>query len=318
MTAPATRLFIVGAPKAGTTSLYHYLDQHPQIYMSPIKEPHFFSDEIRFENFSAEMQAMPGASTAALRAYLDGPAKEKFSGGPVTNWNDYRKLFAGAENETVVGEASTCYLWSPSAAANIAAAFPDAKILMVLRNPSDRAFSQYRHMLSFAPKRISFSDHLNASVAHSGARISELFPFLQFGLYGEQVSRYLAIFPRNRVHIAFYEDYLRAPADFLRNICKFLEVDPCFAFDLAAKHMQAAVPHSYVLKNSLKNLGIWNLARALSPPAMRASFRHLIFQPAHALSLSPGERRRLRDFYRRDIQRLSELLKKDLSAWLTQ
>ena len=287
-TAPATRFFIVGAPKAGTTSLYHYLDQHPQIYMSPIKEPHFFSDEIRFENFSAEMQAMPGPSTAELRAYLNGPAAEKFSGGPITSWNDYRKLFARVSNESAIGEASTCYLWSPTAPANIASAFPDAKILMVLRNPSDRAFSQYRHMLSFAPKRISFSDHLNASLACSGPRISELFPFLQFGLYSEQVARYLAIFPRNRVHIAFYDDYLRAPADCLSNICSFLEVDPDFRFDLAARHMQASVPHSYLLNNSLKNLGVWNLGRTLSPPAMRARLRRLIFQPAHALSLSPG------------------------------
>jgi hypothetical protein len=316
--AAATRFFIVGAPKAGTTSLYHYLDQHPRIYMSPIKEPHFFADEIRFENFSAEMQAMPEASTNALRAYLDGPAVEKFSGGPVTNWSDYRKLFARVTIENVAGEASTCYLWSPTAPANIASAFPNAKILMVLRNPSDRAFSQYRHMLSFAPNRISFSEHLNASLAYSGARISELFPFLQFGLYAEQVGRYLTLFPRHQVYIAFYEDYLRAPADFLRDICTFLEVDPDFAFDLSAKHMQATVPHSYVFNNSLKNLGVWNLARTLSPPAVRTKLRRLISQPAHALSLSPGERRRLCDFYRLDIQSLSALLKQDLSAWLTQ
>jgi sulfotransferase family protein len=316
--AAARRFFIAGAPKAGTTSLYHYLDQHPQIYMSPIKEPHFFADEIRVENFSAEMQAMSGASTAALRAYLDGPVVEKFSGGPVSRWDDYRKLFARVSNETAIGEASTCYMWSPTAPANIAAAFPDAKILMVLRNPSDRAFSQYRHMLSFATKRVSFSDHLSASLACSGARISELFPFLQFGLYGEQIARYLTFFPRSRLHIAFYEEYLRAPDKFLRDICAFLDVDPGFAFDRSAKHMQAAVPHSYALNTSLKSLGVWNLVRTLTPPAVRAKLRRLIFQPAHALCLSREERRRLCDFYRPDIQRLSVLLKQDLSAWLTQ
>ncbi len=316
--ANARRFFIVGAPKAGTTSLYHYLDQHPQIYMSPIKEPHFFADEIRVGNFSVEMQAMPGASTDALRSYLDGPAVEKFSGGPVTNWDDYRKLFARVSNETAIGEASTCYLWSPTAPGNIAAAFPDAKILMVLRNPSDRAFSQYRHMLSFAPKRVAFSDHLNASAACSDGRISQLFPFLQFGLYGEQIARYLDFFPRCRLHIAFYDDYLRAPDKFLRDICAFLNVDTGFAFDRSAKHMQATVPHSYALNKSLKSLGAWNLARTLTPPSVRAMLRRLIFQPAHALCLSREERRRLCDFYRPDIQRLSVLLKQDLSAWLTQ
>jgi hypothetical protein len=312
----APNFFIVGAPKAGTTALYRYLEQHPQIYMSPIKEPHYFADEIRFENFSAEMQTMSGADRAALRRYLDGPVVERFSGGPVTAWSDYLKLFAGVKNEIAAGEASTCYLWSATAPENIASAFPRAKILMILRDPSDRAFSQFRHRLSFARRRVSFSEHLSACLASSSTTISEEYPSLQFGLYHKQVLRYLTLFARQRVHIGFYEDYLRAPAAFLRHICSFLEVDPEFQFDFSTKHMQASVPQSYALNNGLKRLGLWNLARKVSPPRVRAQLRRMAFRPAHTMSLSPDERRRLVDFYRADIQNLARLLDRDLSAWL--
>src|SRR4249919_676933 len=92
--------FLAGAPKAGTTSLYHYLDQHPEIYMSPIKEPCYFSDEIRYENFSDEIRR-----PSTLDAYLAGPMIEKRFGGPVTRWHDYLRLFHRAQGKTAVGEA---------------------------------------------------------------------------------------------------------------------------------------------------------------------------------------------------------------------
>lgn len=109
---PTPNFFLVGAPKAGSTSLNHYLDQHPQIYMSPIKEPHYFADEIRPDNFDDEMRCLTEPGLAALREYLQGPASAKFSGGPVTEWRDYLKLFQHVNGETAIGEASVGYLWS--------------------------------------------------------------------------------------------------------------------------------------------------------------------------------------------------------------
>ncbi len=183
--------FLVGAPKAGSTSLNHYLDQHPQIYMSPIKEPHYFADEIRLENFDDEMRRM-------LREYLQGLASAKASAGPISDWQDYLKLFQHVNGETAIGEASVCYLWSKSAPKNIAARFPEAKILMVLRDPVERAFSQYLHMLTFAKSYVSFREEVDASLRSTSTRIGRLYPFLEFGLYYEQVKRYLALFPRER------------------------------------------------------------------------------------------------------------------------
>ena len=138
--------FIVGAPKAGTTSLYHYLDQHPDIYMSPIKEPCHFCYEVRPENFEPSLRERAIQLEKDVLEYLHGPMDRKRSGGIVTEWEDYLRLFTAATTQRVVGEASVNYLLSKSAAGAIAGRLPHARIIMVLRSPADRAFSQYLHL----------------------------------------------------------------------------------------------------------------------------------------------------------------------------
>jgi hypothetical protein len=316
----ATRVpnfFLVGAPKAGTTSLYRYLDQHPQIYMSPIKEPHYFSSEIRVENFDARMQNLARHHNRELKRYFEGPVTRKFSGGPVADWNCYLKLFRAATNEIALGEASTCYLWSPTAAAAIAGRFPDARILMVLRNPAERVLSQHRHMLSFVPERISLTEHIDRGFSSSGPHIGESWPFLHFGLYSAQIVRYLRHFPRERVHIAFYEDFVCDPAEFIAEIYRFLGVDTSFQPDISQRHMEARVPHSHALNRRLKSLGAWTLASRVSPSRVRRRLRRFVYRPNASVSMTTVERQRLVSFYRDDIQRLSLIVRRDLSTWLS-
>jgi hypothetical protein len=102
--------FLAGAPKAGTTSLYFYLDQHPEIYMSPIKEPNFFADEIRCWNFEDEARLIAEGQIKELRIYLDENLSSKRFGGLIDNSADYKKLFCSVDAETAIGEASVCYL----------------------------------------------------------------------------------------------------------------------------------------------------------------------------------------------------------------
>jgi len=308
--------FLVGAPKAGTTSLYRYLDQHPEIYMSPIKEPHYFADEIREENFDGHMRAMAAQRNKALRQYLEGSVTEKFSGGPISDWRDYLKLFRAAEQEKAVGEASTCYLWSRTAPSHIAAAFPNARIIIVLRDPAERAFSQYRHMLSFAEREIPFRAYLDAGIEERNTRIGETYPFLWFGLYAGQITRYLSHFARENVHIAFYQEFVADPKAFVAAIYKFLGVDDAFRPDMSEHHMQAAVPQLYALNRGLKRSGVWALARSMSPPGLRRRLRRLAYRPSHSAAMASGERARLVEFYREDIQRLSLIVQRDLSCWL--
>lgn len=308
--------FLAGAPKAGSTSLYRYLDQHPQIYMSPIKEPHYLADEVRFENFNETKQEFVRQRLEAMRRYLDGPLTEKFSGGHIADWNDYLKLFSRVTTETAVGEASICYLWSPSAPGNMRRLFPDARIVFVLRDPADRAFSQFVHMLSFASRPVSFQDHVDASLASNSPLISELHPFLEFGFYHEQLLRYFALFPREQIYIGFYEDFQRNPVAFIQDIFHFLGVDPAFQPDLAERHMQAAVPQSYLLNASLRRLGLWELARSVIPPSLGRRLKRLVYRQRSSLVLSRADRERLIGIYRQDVQKLSRLLDRDLSPWL--
>jgi Sulfotransferase family len=313
---PKPNFFLVGAAKAGTTSLYNYLSQHPQIFMSPIKEPHFLADEVRLENFTAEVQDQLERWEVALREYLRGPMSERFPSGPVADWQDYLKLFQYAGTRPAIGEASPCYLWSQTAPQNIAARFPDAKLIMVLRNPVERAFAQHLHTLSVLKCAISFREHMDAALGSTSRQIGELYPFLEFGLYSEQVKRYFGLFPREKTCVLFYENYLRDPMGLLREIFRFLGVDESFAPDLSARHMESRVPRWFGLNRVLRQSGIWASAKRLIPPDLRRRLRPVIFRPRTNLELNLIDRSRLVDFYRADVEKLSALLKKDLSAWL--
>jgi hypothetical protein len=308
--------FLVGAPKAGTTALYRYLDQHPEIYMSPIKEPHFLADEIRVQNFTDQFQKMAAPRLAAQAEYLRGPVSEKFSGGPISEWTDYLKLFQCVRSQTAIGEASACYLWSESAPRNIASRFPGAKILMILRNPIERALSQYAHMLSFAETRITFGEYIDAAIQSTDKRLGELYPFLRFGLYHEQVKRYQSLFAASQIQIHLYEDFSRDPLNVLREIFRFLSADPTFVPDVSNRHMEARVPRSIAVKNVLKRLGAWDRVRRGLPAGLRGHLRNAAYQPRRALGISLADRNRLVEYYCEDVNNLSKLLDRDLSAWL--
>ncbi len=297
MVRQTPNFFLVGAPKAGTTSLFQYLGQHRDIYISPVKEPNYFANEIRFEYLTEEFQRMDLANPGT---------------GPISEWTKYLNLFQGASGQTALGEASVCYLWSKTAPGNIAAAFPDARIIMVLRDPVERAFSQYLHMLTYASAPTSFREHFEAGLSSKSRRIGKLYPFLEFGLYYEQVKRYFALFPREQVRIYFYEDYLRSPLALIQDVFRFLSVDPGFEPDLSMRHTIPLVPRSFFLKR----LGLWESVKNLIPPAVRRRLRRVAFRPRRALVVEPGDRAQLLEYYREDIQNLARLLDRDLAAWL--
>jgi len=308
--------FLVGAPKAGTTSLYSYLDQHPQIFMSPLKEPHYLADEIRLSNFSDESRRRAEPRLADLRAYLNGPMTTKFSAGFITQVSDYLRLFQNATTEDVLGEASVCYLWSPTAPGNIARACPQAKILMLLRNPVDRAYSQYLQVLASSRKPQSFREYVEAAMNSHSTLMGPLYPFLHFGRYCEQVKRYLKQFPRQQVQICFYEDYQSDAAGMLRDIFQFLGVDHSFAPDISQRYMQVSIPRSHRFYRLVRPVTQWAPVKQMNTPVLRRSLKRLAFRSRKSLAMDPPDRAFLVDFYREDILNLSQLLNRDLNAWL--
>jgi hypothetical protein len=308
--------FIVGAPKAGTTSLYAYLDQHPQVYMSPIKEPNYFAFEMRLENFSEEMRPRITREIGELEEYLRGDMRERRFGGFVSNWEDYLKLFRHVSDEIAIGEATPIYLWSETAARNIAARIPQARIIINLRNPADRAYSQYLQMLTTGVIGRSFRGQIDANLRCENKQFGTLWPLLEFGRYFEQVKRYLNEFPRSQIHISLYEDLERVPELLVSDLFTFLGVEAGFAADVTRRHHEPRVPKLAGAAYYLKKWRIWPYLRRLAPEALRPRLRSLVLHSRASLAMEPADRAFLNDYYRDDIQKLAALLGRDLTSWL--
>jgi hypothetical protein len=319
--APATspalpNFFIVGAPKAGTTSLYHYLAQHPDVYMSPIKEPNYFSEEIRLCNIDANWQEWAQREDASLQQYLRGPMQEKRFGGIVSNWPDYLKLFQNVNGEKALGEASVCYLWSKTAAQNIASTLHNAKIIMVLRDPVERAFSQYKQSVASGLVKNSFRELVETNLNRKSDKFDLLNPFLEFGLYNEQVKRYMELFPAENLRIYLYEELRRALPETLADIFRFLEVDPQFSPDTSEQHLRSRAPRYIWPSYMLKQFRIWSPLKNAIPGPFRPAVRKWVFSHSQSLELDPADRIYLNNYYREDTVRLSTLIKRDLHGWL--
>ncbi len=308
--------FIAGVPKAGTTSLYYYLDQHPQIYMSPIKEPAYFSLELRLENFGADMQELTRRDLPFLREYLDGPMTTKRFGGPVTEWEDYLRLYRGVRDEIAIGEASVCYLWSKTAAQRIAGRVRDARILVILRDPAERAFSHYLQAVGLGITQGTFREYIEEDLKCRNTEFTLRHPFLAWGNYSEQVKRYLDLFPEQNIRIFLYDDYSRNAAAVLRQVFEFLSVDSAFLPDMKLRYLEPRLLRFETTRNILTTAGQWQRVRKMVPPAFRRALRPVLFRRRSELRMDPADRALLVQYYRDDIRKTARLLDRDLSAWL--
>jgi hypothetical protein len=289
--------FVVGAQKAGTTSLYHYLDQHPEVFMCPAKEPHFFE----------------GMQQDYLR-----PDRRL---APVTDLETYLGLFDGVGDEKAVGEASTSYIYSRRSPSLIKQSVPDARIIAVLRNPADRAYSNFLHCVRGGREPLEdFAEALRAEEARIKDRWAPLWYYKQKGYYHDQVKRYLDTFGRERVRIFLYDDLRARPLEVLQHMFAFLGVDEAFVPDLSVEHNTAGLPKNRRLYAVAKRLGSWNPALKLEsmerflPSGTSRYVKSRFF--AKPPPFPPEVRRTLLSSYRKDILRLEDLIQKDLSRWL--
>jgi len=301
--------FIVGAPKAGTDELYYDLDQHPEIYMSPLKEPNYFAEDIRSQYMHPSLRQWAAEDEASLRRYLDEGASRKRFGGIVTELSDYQRLFSRVKGEKAVGDGSVIYLWSKTAAPRIASAVPQARIIIVLMDPAERAFHQYLKSISDGTVRHSFRKHLNAAMQTQGPELSVYHPFLALGNYFVQVGRYKSCFPADQLHITLYEDLQANRGAWFAGVLSFLDVDSSFIPQPVEVPSKPHVPRFRGTK------GLKKIAKAMLPPRFRTSVKHLAYRSVLP-QLKDEDRAVLVDYYRDDILRLQDLIGRDLSAWL--
>lgn len=187
--------FVIGAAKCGTTTLYARLRAHPEVFLSPMKEPNFYSrKDIDPSKFS---RAFKANTRLDHRTYLklDDPLPER-QVGFVETQEEYARLFRGAnEKHRIVGECSTSYLWSKSAPQAIAAAHPSAKIVVSLRDPIDRIYSHYLMARKYGFVSGSVVEAVKKDMAHPDPSWGRSELFLELSMYEAQLNRWRACFP---------------------------------------------------------------------------------------------------------------------------
>jgi hypothetical protein len=300
---PLPNFLILGTAKAGTSSLYTYLKQHPDVYLSPTTELNFFAHEGGDLNFRGpgDLEYMWGDSLAA-------------------SYEDYCKQFAGVEQETAVGEVSTHNLYSSQAPALIKRYIPNARMIAILRNPAERAFSAFSHMVRDGREE---TNDFRAALAREPARIRDnwepLWHYKSMGFYGAQLSRYFEVFERKQVRVYLYDDFLAHPLNVIQDILGFIGVDPDFVPDMSEKINVSIMPRSRQLQKMMMGKSvIRSMLRSLAPAETRSRIRSFILgRNRKRMRMDPEIRRELTNAFRDDIELLQRLLDRDLSHWLT-
>lgn len=308
--------FIAGVCKAGTTSLYHYLKQHPEIYMSPIKEPYFFARD--FFKHKLRKDFAKSLKLDLKKYFTQRPLKEVHA-ALIEKWEDYVKLFEEAKSEKAIGEASVGYLYSQSAPHEIFKRIPEAKIIIVLRNPIERAFSHYLMDVNLGFVKEPFLELLKKELSLKEKKWGTSHLYLEYGLYSKYLSRYLKVFPSCNVKIYLFDDFKKEPKKILKDIFTFLNVDPNFKIDISQKYNKTQIPR---IRNSvtawfLRQFWLRAAINKVLPQKIKPLIKNALFTNSSGLSLSSEEKEFLKNFYKEEIKRLSFLLKRDFSWWLS-
>lgn len=281
-------LFIVGAMKAGTTSLWRYLDAHPDVFMSALKEPHFFSTA-RSVDPRAVVRDEPG----------------------------YLRLFEGAAGASIRGEASTSYLWDERAPGAIAERVPEARIVIILRDPVQRAFSHYLMDYRYGHQSLGFLEALQADEAVRPRRWAPgCHLYVDLGMYHEQVRRYIRTFGERRVLVLLFDELADRPADVLARLGAFLDVDPAGFGDTEGDrvHNPFRAPRTGLSRTLMRGSLVRQRLRPLLPPAVRALGRKLLYADRERPSLPPDAVRHLAAIYEDEVSGVESLLGRRLPS----
>lgn len=293
---PSARLpdfVIVGAARCGTTSLYAYLREHPEVFMSPEKETDYFSlGDLPPEDVPRNASAYRARTLA-----------------------DYERLFAGAGTARAVGEASPTYLFYPRSAERMQRLLPDAKVVCILRDPVERAYS---HFALARKMGFELEEDFEAAVALEDQRWAEdrsmRFTYTRASLYHDGLRAFLERYPRERTLVLPFDDLAADPASTMRRVHAFLGVDPSFAPDVSVVHNRSMLPRSGLVREAFGRP--FRLRRFLQrnlPPRLVTRLGNLIMR--RPPGVPADTRARLLPRFVEDVRRLEALLGRDLSAW---
>lgn len=274
---PLPDFLVIGAPKGGTTSLAAYLAAHPQVYMAPQKEVDFF--QYRWQRG--------------------------------IDW--YRTNFAGAQPGQRVGEATPWYLAHPQAPERMAAVVPRARLVALLRNPVDRAYSQYWWQYAYRVESRTFAEAVAEELRDPGAAPAMMpVGYLAAGVYVEQLRRVVAHFPREALLVRLTEDLARDSAALFAEVCHHVGADPAIVPANVQRSYNAAFEfRSLRLFRLMQRTHAWRrLGMRLATRLDAWNRRRIAYPP-----LDAALRARLVEHFRPANAELAEWLGRDLSAW---
>ena len=299
---------VIGAGKSGTTSIYEYLKQHPQVFMSEVKEPNFFALE----------------GVKKITGYdKDDPHGFNHYPWAITNFKDYEKLFENVTNEKAVGESSTMYQYMPKAPENIKKHIPDAKLIAIFRNPVDRLYSRYLHLArEFREPTQDFEDCLI-----KGNIWWQKNDLIQEGFYYTHMKKYFEQFDPKKIKIFLYDDLRKDTPKVIKEMYQFLEVDDSFKPDTSLRHnVSGKIKNKFVNKligqNSILKGGAEKIAPSLmkkvkSSYTLKKIVSNLRQKNLEKPPLKEDTRIRLiNEVYKDEILNFQDLIQKDLSNWL--
>ena len=298
-------LFIIGAPKSGTTSLYEYLRGHPDVFMSPMKEPFYFSPDV-----------------------TSGPRRRQLRHG--RDERAYLELFADARDERWLGEASTGYMVSAIAAGLVKEFAPDSRLVAMIRNPVEVVHALHDERVSHDVEPITnFAEALDADDdRRAGRRLPEGSSplgatYVDAGMFGEQLERWFAEFERDRVHVIVFDDFAADTAASFEAVLRFLEIDPSYRPPSFEVHnpshrmrggLVGTLRRSFVGR-AVRRLGGRVMGERRATRLARDVRHSRVTRSANVREqLAPDLKQRLEQEFAPDVARLSELLDRDLGA----
>lgn len=283
---------VIGAPKSGTTSLFFYLKQHPDVYLPVRKELHYFS-------------------YSELAKQIQGPGDRETLSSLCADQNAYLSHYANVKREKAVGEISPSYLYFSHTAEHIKDDLGPVKIITLLRNPLEKAFSQYSHLMRDGREDLSFFDALMQEKERATAGWSDFWRYAESSLYTKKLKHYLSVFGDDNVKIFLFDNLVANPAAFMREVYSFLEIDPTIEPDIKTVYNRSGESRSKMVADFFaKPNSIKSLFKIIIPERVRISVRMKI------LDLNTGEKGRvdeqaknyLQEYFANDVADLESLL----------
>ena len=291
---------IVGAAKSGTSSLHNYLNQHPEVFMPSynkegmkVKEPRFLIKDL---------------------------VQHRLHNG-VWNWEEYKSLFNDVKDEISIGESTVLYLYYYKHAIDNIKKYlgENVKIIIMLRNPTDRAYSAFQHVSRGFKEQNSFEDALKIEEGRMDkeSSLTPMVMYKEMGLYHDMVRAYKENF--KNVHIIFYEDFRDDTEEEIKKIFKFLGLSLSANIDFISRHnvggkrwKNEKMKHVFMKNNPLKSA-----LKKVIPKSLRKGVRDTLISAStdKVAPMKENTRIKLNEFFKDDVKKLSDLLNRDLTHW---